>query len=476
MKRRIRTLMPRLNAFVDSFIPARLRQSRNTLHGVRMFLFSHIFGPFLGNTITLSMLYLGGDADLSWWILFLARSGFWVFPILLRLTGWYVPLALLSIQDLLFCIFWGSYQYGGISSPILPWLVTAPLLAFFYLPERSTRIIVAVQIVANLALFYGVYAAGWLPESEPSHGLVILGLISTFCASVYVSMMAIYFANIVYSHGELEQEIQRHMATEQQLRSATSQAQRALLAKSVFLAKMSHELRNPLNAIIGYSELLIEDIDQADTQKLKDLMSIEGAGHRLLGLINNLLELSKLEAGRVQVRPSEVDLLAWLEKLAARSAPSIAANGNEWIVQLPAAGRIVCDVQMLQRVIEGLLSNAAKYTKNGRVTLSASAQNNTWVLSIVDTGAGIAPSRMSSLFQTFGSAEDETASRYGDEPGLGLPLAYGYCQLMGGQLSVHSEVGVGTTVTVTLPAHPHHNGASSEPHETSAALSPVLQP
>ena len=369
--------MPRLNAFVDSFIPARLRQSRNTLHGVRMFLFSHIFGPFLGNTITLSMLYLGGDADLSWWILFLALSGFWVFPILLRLTGWYVPLALLSIQDLLFCIFWGSYQYGGISSPILPWLVTAPLLAFFYLPERSTRIIVAVQIVANLALFYGVYAAGWLPESEPSHGLVILGLISTFCASVYVSMMAIYFANIVYSHGELEQEIQRHMATEQQLRSATSQAQRALLAKSVFLAKMSHELRNPLNAIIGYSELLIEDIDQADTQKLKDLMSIEGAGHRLLGLINNLLELSKLEAGRVQVRPSEVDLLAWLEKLAARSAPSIAANGNEWIVQLPAAGRIVCDVQMLQRVIEGLLSNAAKYTKNGRVTLSASAQNNT---------------------------------------------------------------------------------------------------
>ncbi|MBS0293847.1 MAG: HAMP domain-containing histidine kinase [Proteobacteria bacterium] len=452
MKIRLANLAPRLNAAVDWFIPAGLKPSRDTLQGVRMFLFSHFFGPFLGNTVTLSMLYLGAEADLSWWILFLAVSGFWIYPILLRLTGWYVPLALISIEELLFCIFWGSYQYGGINSPIMPWLVTVPLLAFFYLPERSTRIIVAVQIVANLLLFYGMYAMVGFNETMSSDGLVSLGLISTFCASVYVSMMALYFASIVYSQGELEQEISQHKATEQQLLDATDQAQRALLAKSVFLAKMSHELKNPLNAIIGYSELLIEEADTADSQKRKDLTSIEGAGHRLLGLIDNLLELSKLEAGRVEVNARDVDFAAWFEKLAARAGPSIAANRNEWIVQAPKEGRIVCDVQMLQRVLDGLLSNAAKYTRGGRVIFSACMSDGCWIVSIVDTGAGIPQSRMASLFETFGSSEDETSSRYGDEAGLGLPLAYRYCQLMGGTLSVYSEVGVGTRVTVTLPA------------------------
>ena len=467
-------LAPRLNAVVDWFIPAGMKQSRDTLQGVRMFLFSHFFGPFLGNTVTLSMLYLGAEADLSWWILFLAVSGFWVYPILLRLTGAYLPLALISIEELLFCIFWGAYQYGGISSPILPWLVTAPLLAFFYLPERSTRIIVTIQIIANLVLFYGMYAVVGFHESVSSDGLVALGLISTFCASVYVSMMALYFASIVYSQGELEQEIRLHKATEQQLRDATGQAQRALLAKSVFLAKMSHELKNPLNAIIGYSELLIEEADETDTQKRKDLTSIEGAGHRLLGLIDNLIELSKLEAGRVEVHARDIDFAAWFEQQAARAAPSIAANGNEWIVQAPAAGRIVCDAQLLQRVLEGLLRNAAKYTRNGRVKFSARARNDAWIMSIADTGVGIPQARMASLFETFGSTEEETASRYGDEAGLGLPLAYRYCQLMGGTLSVESQVGAGTLVTVTLPVQ---SRSAEEPLAMPAApssLSPML--
>src|SRR5215510_1200906 len=198
MGNRLQTFVSRLNASVDWFIPPNLKQSRDTLQGVRMFLFSHLFGPFLGHTISLSMLVInGGQADLSWWIFFLAVTAFWPFLIVLRLTGWYVPLALLSIQNLMFCIFWGCYQYGGISSPILPWLVTVPLLAFFYLPERSTRIIVAVQIVANLALFYAVYSATGFREPVANHGLVVLGLVSTFCASVYVSMMALYFASIV---------------------------------------------------------------------------------------------------------------------------------------------------------------------------------------------------------------------------------------------------------------------------------------
>jgi signal transduction histidine kinase len=264
MRNRFSTLVPRLNASVDWFIPAHLKESRNTLQAVRMFLFSHLFGPLLGHTISLSMLYVGGEADLSWWIFFFAVTAFWFYPIVLRRTGWYVPLALISIENLMFCIFWGCYQYGGMSSPMLPWLVTAPLLAFFYLPERSTRIIVTLLILANLTVLIGVYSTMGFRETVTPHGLVVLGLISTLSASIYVSMMALYFASIAFSHGELEQEVQRRQETEWKLRGATEQAKRALLAKSDFLAKMSHELKNPLNAIIGYSEILIEDVEEVD--------------------------------------------------------------------------------------------------------------------------------------------------------------------------------------------------------------------
>jgi signal transduction histidine kinase len=455
MGKRFTSFVPKLNASVDWFIPEHLKQSRDLLQAVRMFLFSHLFGPFLGLTICLSMLFVGGQADLSWWIFFAAVTAFWPFALVLRLTGWYVPLALVSIENLMFCIFWGCYQYGGISSPIMPWLVTVPLLAFFYLPERSTRIIVALLIVANLALFYAVYSAMGFRETVAPHGLVVLGLISTLCASVYVSMMALYFASIVFSQGELEQEVQRHQATELELRAATGQAQRALLAKSEFLAKMSHELKNPLNAIIGYSEILIEDVEGTETQKWKDLTSIRSAGHRLLGLIDVLLELSRLEAGKVELCIEEIEFPDFFDVLVARSRRSIAASGNELVVQPPPAGKIVCDSQKLQRVFEGLLSNAAKFTRNGRITLSASKQDDSWTVSIQDTGVGIAQGQMANLFETFGRSEDETASKYVDEVRLGLPLAYRYCQLMGGKLTVQSKLGLGSTVTVTLSGQSH---------------------
>ncbi len=451
MGKRYTNFVARLNAGVDWFIPADLKQSPGTLQAVRMFLFSHLFGPFLGHTISLSMLFVGGRADLSWWIFFLAVTAFWPFPFVLRLTGWYVPLALLSIENLMFCILWGCYQYGGISSPIMPWLVTVPLLAFFYLPERSTRIIVTILIVTNLTLFYGAYEIIGFPRSFMGQGLVILGLISTFSASVYVSMMALYFASIVSSHGELEREIQHHQATEWSLRDATRQARRALMAKSDFLAKMSHELKNPLNAVIGYSEILLEDIGGTETQKRGDLTSIRSAGFRLLGLIDALLELSRLEAGKAQLRVEEFEFVSFFQNVVSLSHSSIIAGGNKLIVQPPPAGKIVCDSQKLQRVVEGLLSNAAKFTVNGRITFSASMGDDSFSVSVEDTGVGIGQERLASLFDTFGSSEDETASKYADEIRLGLPLAHRYCQLMGGHLSVHSKLGLGTTVTVTLP-------------------------
>src|SRR5207302_9188048 len=134
-------------------------------------------------------------------------------------------------------------HYGGFSSPSLPRLFTVPLLAFFYLPNPRTRFVVALMIVINLVAFYLIYSSFGFPETVPQSSLVGLGLVSTFCAGVYVSMMALYYARVVSSQTELEQEAQRHRETERQLRSATEQVERATKAKSEFLAKMSHELR-----------------------------------------------------------------------------------------------------------------------------------------------------------------------------------------------------------------------------------------
>jgi signal transduction histidine kinase len=451
MRKVLKSLDARLTLFVDRFIPPKLKSSGDVVQGVRMFLFSHFFGPFLGHTISFSMLYLEGRADLSWWVFFLAVTAFWPYPLLLRLTGWYVPLSLLSIENLMFCIFWGCYQYGGISSPIMPWLVTVPLLAFFYLPERKTRIIVGFQIFANLAIFYGVYSVIGFPHKVPLEGLAILGLVSTFCASIYVSMMALYYANVVSSQVELEQEINRHKATEKQLRDATAQIERATLAKSEFLAKMSHELRNPLNSIIGYSEVLLDALETPGSQKCKDLNSIKDAGHRLLELINDLLDLSKLEAGKMELQLDRIEIRGMFDEIAETWRAIVAERSNEFQLEPPVVAVVRCDAGKLRRVIENLLSNAVKFTTNGRVTFAAAVRDGMLTVSVADTGAGIAESKIARLFETFSRSEEETASNYADDVRLGLPLSQRYCRLMGGDVSVKSTLGEGSCFTIRTP-------------------------
>jgi signal transduction histidine kinase len=458
-------------AFADWFIPARLKASNDLLQGVRMFLFSHLFGPFLGHTISLYMLFIQGHADWHWWIFFGAVTLFWPFPILLRLTGWYVPLALVSIQNLIFCILWGCYHYGGVSSPILPWLITVPLLAFFYLPNPKTRIAVALMIVANLVAFYLIYSSFGFPETVPLSSLVGLGLVSTFCAGVYVSMMALYYAQIVSSQTELEQEAKRHRETERQLRDATEQVERATRAKSEFLAKMSHELRNPLNAVIGYSELLIGDMPTSGDQKSEDLKSIKGAGYKLLGLVNDLLDLSKLEAGKLELYCEKFVLADFIDDLASEWRAPIAANANELQVNCsPEFGDMVGDVPKLRRAVSSLLSNAAKFTKHGRVTLSVSKEGNLIVISVQDTGVGMGREQLAHLFETFGTSKEETSSNYGDDPGLGLPLTQRLCRLMGGDLTVASNLGRGCCSTIRVPFLP----TSQDEHPTDQDRPPVL--
>lgn len=464
----------RLYDLVNWFIPPKLTGDADVVQGVRMFLISHLLGPFLGHTISLYILYIQGKPDWAWMVFFVAITLFWPLSFLLRMTGWYVPLAFISIQNLLFVILWGCYHYGGISSPILPWLITVPLLAFFYLPSARTRILISLLIAANLIGFYALYKWFGFPNTIALDALSGLGFVSTLCAGLYVSMMALYYANIVSSQSELEQEVQRHLQTAQELSEATELAQQAMRAKSEFLSNMSHELRTPLNAIIGYSEILIEETS-ADDQQFTDLQAINGAGQNLLRMINELLDLSKLEAGRMDLHLQSFALRGFVDQIAREWRKPFAESGSEF--RLDCAddlGEVVGDSAKLSQAVGSLLSNAAKYAKGSSVTLAVSNRDGQIAMAVRDTGPGMKPDQMVNLFEAFGKQEGETSSIYRETPGLGLPLSQRLCRLMEGDLTADSEPGRGSCFTIRVPSHVvNRKGPGTAESDLSASSEPL---
>ena len=447
----LKRILDEVSRAVDWCIPEKLKEDTSIAAGVRMFIFSHLFGPFLGHTITLYILFERGTVDFAWLVFFGAVTAFWPFCIALRMTGWYTPLALVSIQNLIFCILWGCYHYGGMSSPILPWLVTVPLLAYFYLPNRNTRIAVSLLIFANLVAFLGVYLWLGFPDSASIDELSGLGFVSTFCAGTYVSMMALYYRNIVSSQGDLEDEVTRHLQTANQLAAATRQAEEAIQAKTEFLANMSHELRTPLNAIIGYSEILMDDTHEQD-QQWEDLLAIHSAGKSLLTRINDLLDLAKLEAGKMELSIEEFAFGEFLDQVAAESGAAAAKKGLEWKIERHVdMGCVIGDQPKLHQLLANIIGNAVKFTEEGAVTLTASNVGGWLTMSVRDTGIGISAEELAGLFEAFSIRESETSSGYRD-PALGLPLSKRLCTLMRGELTVESDVGRGSCFTVRLPA------------------------
>ena len=384
---------------------------------------------------------------------------FWVYPFALKHTGRYSLLAFASIQNLLFAILWGCFFYGGLSSPFLPWLVTVPLLAFFYLGASVRNCItILLQITTSLTIFIALFAlGGHFPQTIPLADLQGIGLISIISASIYVSMMALFYARILVSQGEFEKEVRKHLETASQLRGAVSEAERASAAKADFLAKTSHELRTPLNAIIGYSQMLLEDTDpRVDPQDVDDLNRIHDAGRHLLHLVNAILDLSKIEAGKMEVFVEPVDVPALLRQVANRWASAPGIEGRRISLQIePSAGVIEADAAKLEQILDALIDNALCHAPNGDVEIAArmpraGAASDVVEISVADRGPGIAEALVPALFETFNSQDDVSASKYGGA-GLGLPLCHRLCGLMGASLSVRSAPRVGTTVVVALP-------------------------
>ena len=257
----------------------------------------------------------------------------------------------------------------------------------------------------------------------------------------------------------------------QEALEARDAAEAANRTKSTFLANMSHELRTPMNAILGYSEMLIEEAEDLDIKELTpDLDKIRTAGKHLLSLINDVLDLSKIEAGKMTLFVEEIDVETMVRDVAATIQPLVGKNANELKINLAAdCGTIRADLTKIRQTLLNLLSNASKFTEKGRITLtvrrlygepdlSSEASTNSKIsgsgnriqFSIQDTGIGMTPEQQGKLFKAFSQTDASTTRKYGGT-GLGLVISRRFCRLMGGDISVTSAPGHGSTFTVDLP-------------------------
>jgi signal transduction histidine kinase len=244
------------------------------------------------------------------------------------------------------------------------------------------------------------------------------------------------------------------IAKQHEIESRRVAAEQARTHLTHFLANMSHELRTPLNSIIGVSEMLREDAE-ALMQDTEPLDRVLGAAWHLLALINDILDLSKIEAGRMELALSSFALAPLINDVVKTIEPLAAKNTNQVAVSCGAAtGTMHADQMRLRQALLNLMSNANKFTEKGTITVAAHhGQENgrDWVtVAVTDTGIGMTPEQMSKLFQEFSQASSTTASRYGGT-GLGLAISRRFCQMMGGDITVESEPGRGSTFTIRLP-------------------------
>ncbi|MEQ1502440.1 MAG: ATP-binding protein [Myxococcota bacterium] len=327
---------------------------------------------------------------------------------------------------------------GGFWDPNLGWLYVVPLIAGALIPGRA---VIAYGLVVGLAItaFFAVDQLGpGVPDLVPAADHASQSLFNRL--AVMTSLVALVVAFVA---------LRARTATA--LAEAATEANAANHAKSAFLANMSHELRTPLNAIIGFTELMLDEVGDGRPTDPTDLARVRTAARGLLTLVDEVLDLSKIEAGKLEIVPAPTDLGALLAGVATTLEPLVRAGGNAWRVELPPdLGVASVDPLRLVQIVTNLVGNAAKFTRDGAVTLTAARAGPTLRVEIRDTGIGIPLDKQVQVFDSFVQADSSTTRLYGGS-GLGLAISRRLARLMGGDVVLDSVPGQGSRFTLTVP-------------------------
>jgi signal transduction histidine kinase len=442
--------------FIDWFIPPNIRETESDRLMARTFVFLHLLGPVMGHSVTYFLWQTTAGATWQFWVTEGIVVSFLATPLLLKFFKSLRLAAMVSVQMLVGLSLFGSFVFGGISSPLLPWFLIAMVLGFFYLADsiKSTLLGVAFQ----LTCFFGArISLGQFPTVLEPEGLKLANTFSILAALTYMTMLTLYYETVMRFRLRLEQETIAQRSKLELLREAMTSAQQASTRKSIFLAKMSHELRTPLNAVIGYAEILRETFaERADSsRKMQDLDRIHAAGRHLLALVNEVIDLSSIEANRVELSTEPVVLKSLIDEVIATASPLIGKRENRMFVNMPEdLGILELDALKVRQSLLNLLSNAAKFTKQGTIILTVLRKvrdgDERLILEVTDNGIGIAAENLRRIFEDFSQAENDTMAKFGGA-GLGLALTKRFCEMMTGTIEVRSERGVGTSFTIEIP-------------------------
>jgi signal transduction histidine kinase len=333
-------------------------------------------------------------------------------------------------------------------------VLITPTLAFLYFPSQGrVRDGLLLLITLNVGLFAGLVLSGYrFPETNLEQFQVI-GIISTISASIYVTMMSLYFARVLKEQQQFEREVGDLLATAENLRSLTAAAQQASLAKANFVASTSHELRTPLNAVIGYSQLLLDDaIDEGDDAIVQDLENIKGAGTHLLRLVNDILDYSKIDAGKMDVYPSRDDVRARVGETCRLVAADLADRSYTLDCRLPENGLLMeVDWTALSKGLSHILLGAPSAPEGGALTLEVKrGAGETCVFRICDPRGAADGRPVDTLFDIFHDDRDSSPTKYGGA-GIGLALGQKFLSLVHAEIRTSHGPSGERIFTITVP-------------------------